>query len=406
MSVNSSFRQKNSQSAFKFKLQEEKYQEAQKQMDMKNMSVKLGGSQADFHKSLTSPMTNEQGETPFEIHNIDYNNNTIKLLVERYQKEIKDLKGYIHRVNSEIRKSSFNSVINIPDIPNTSNYMIPVTQPSHDTTKTPFHSHLNTDYGNNITKDIVIPELQELQNQNNKDYKNYYQTKSIYEDNIMSIKDDIIYRLNQTLDRFVNPDYLNPLFSVYDHHILFLEKENLNLKKEKEKDNQRLMEIVNENSFLRQENLFYKEENLKLLSNAVINNDKKVVYNEEFIQQLEERNNLLSRENELLTINYQKITKDFFDFKIEFNDKYQEFLNKITQFDALVSDHTILNQYYGELKNKNIITENKLNEGLEEISRLEIQRDNLLIDQQRLQQEIFSLKENNEFYKNHLNEDS
>lgn len=324
-----------SKHAFQFKLQEDKYNELHKQIDLKNMSVKFPN---EMHNSLKSPNLENNLKSHSEInskyqeiepHSIDFNNKAIKLLVDRYQTEISHLKSYILKVNTEIRKK-----INIP-----------------------------------------LPEIPSK----------------------IELND-----LDEMLERLVNPEYINPIFKIYDTNLKFLEEENKKLIKEKEKQDRIITELLQENSFLREENLYYKEETKKQVLNKIINSDTKFLYNEEFIKQVEDRSNLLSRENELLTINYSKITKDFFEFKIHLNDKYQEYLTKSTLFDRISNESRDKTSYIEQLTTKLTITENKLFEVVEYNSNLESFKENSIIEINRLKNEIEGLKESNEFLKKQI----
>lgn len=353
--------------AFKFQLQEQKYIEALKDADLKNLSVKMQDFNMNsmlYHDPPLSNNTNpninnnEEDKTQerFITHKLDYSNTAIKLLVDRYQREIKDLKSYIQKLNFEIRKSSLNSTINFPEIPinNISN----------------LDNMVNN--SNILYNDGTINK--NIQNKNDEEYSK------------------IIKKFNDLIDRFIAPEYLNPIFKIYDERIELIDKDNEQLKVKIRSLESRLIEYVNENSGLRENNLLLKSELKKVLSTKVENNEGKLIYNEEYISQLEDRNNLLSRENELITINYQKITKEYFDFKTVFNSKFQECTAKLSQYNVLLSEYEEMSKAFIETKKNLELTETKLFEVIEENDRIQERVEDLKFHRERLFNENEDLK--------------
>lgn len=351
--------------AFKFQLQEQKYIEALKDADLKNLSVKMQDFNMNsmiYHdpplSSNTNPNVNnnneeEKNQEIFVAHRLDHSNSAIKLLVERYQREIKDLKSYIQKLNFEIRKSSLNSAINFPEIPIKNN-----------------SDEISNKLLYNVDGNI----------------------KKIFKDNNDEEYTKIIKKFNDLIDRFIAPDYLNPIFKIYEERIELIDKDNETLKAKIRSLESRLIDYVNENSNLRENNLLLKSELKKVLNTKVENNEGKIVYNEEYISQLEDRNNLLSRENELITINYQKITKEYFDFKTIFNSKFQECSAKLSQYNVLLSEYEEMSKAFLETKKNLELTEAKLFEVIEENERIQERLEDLKFHRERLFNENEDLK--------------
>lgn len=336
----------NTKNAFEFQLQEQKYLEAFKETDLKNLSVKMknfNNTQSiiyqDPNYNNDVEVNNNDRNTPIP-HKLEYSNSAIKLLIDRYQREIKDLKSYIHQLNCEIRKSSLCN-FNFPEIP---------------------LSEMN-----NKTEHL-FPTNFDFKQSNEEDFKK------------------LTKKFSDLLDRFMDPEYLNPIFVIYKERVGLLENENEKLRHKIKSLETKLVDYANENNDIREMNILYKEELRKILSSKVEKNDGKVIYSEEYIVQLEDRNSLLSRENELLSINYQKITKEYYDFKSLFNSKFTECSEKLAQYNILYKEYEEVSRAFIETKNNLALTEGKLFEVMESNERMQERIEDLKFHRDRLLQ--------------------
>lgn len=324
----------NTSTAFKFPLQNDKYNETNN-YELKNKSVSFGYifKEVNDIKDNSSILKSKD--------NIDFNNITIKNIISRYNKTIESLKSYILRLNKEIRTSLIN-------------------------------------------ENIVFPDLNNEEN-DEKDGK------------------DNNEKVSKLLNNFIDPEYSNPIFSIYDKHIAFLENENKQFQDKMKYLESQLSDALRENQEIREDNLYYKNELHRVLHFKVQSSNVKVVNSEDFIKQIEERNDILSRENELLTINYQKVTKDFYDYKLQVHDSFQNYINKTSELNSSLNNNFDNKNYIEDLKNMLTIAENKVFESAEIISKLETNNEENCIIIEKMRNEIASLKESVEFYKKQLN---
>lgn len=266
----------------------------------------------------------------------------MKPAIEKFKNEISLLKSYINRLNKEIRKKYQN------EIPILDSYQL-------------------------NTQDDIKPN-------------NFLEISKF---------------LSDSFERLLNPDYLNPIFSIYDNHILNLENDlkyhkNLTLKYES-----KIEDLTKENLKLREKILIQSNDmkdiiETKLQNNTIIPND------EEFFKFLEERNDILSKENEILALNYQKVSKELLDFSLNYNEKYNESINKIELYDRLESEIKRLGFLLEDVMTKNQIYEKKFMALTNELSNIEIEKNNYMILCDQYKAENETLTEANLFYKNFI----
>ena len=280
---------------------------------------------------------------------IDHNNDYLKSLIGSSRNEINLLKGYINRLNKEIRKNM----------------------------------------------NMEIPLLENIQETTHKDE---------YE--------SLFNFFNESINRLINPEYLNPILSIYDNHIINLESEIKHYKGLCLKYENAVSGLVKENSNVREEILIKNNEMRELLKfklesgrgkdrdNLITNLSSPLDH--EFLTSLEERNNLLSRENEILAVNYQKINKELIDFSLTYSEKHKECLEKIQMYETFNEEFNKVNHALDNALLNGQVCESKVYELSEIITRLEIEYNNLKAECERYRLENISLVEANSFYKNYI----
>jgi len=307
----------------------------------------------EYRRNIISNQTNymtgnEQQEYFNNSNYLDYNNEYLKIMIEKFRDEISILKNYINRINREIRKNL----------------------------------------------KIEIPLMEE-----NRD-----PTIDIITKNKINDLESLVNFFNESLNRLINPEYLNPIFSIYDNHILNLENELKHYKILCSKHESEISELIKENNSLRDEILIKSDEMKDLLQMKVTSeaNSTKMPLDLNFIKSLEDRNNLLSKENEILAMNYQKVSKDLLDFSLEYSEKHKDNLEKIAIFDKVNEELIRINSCLDRSILKNQVTESKVYELTEVITRIEIEKENFKLEVERLRTENHSLNEANLFYKNYI----
>jgi hypothetical protein len=266
----------------------------------------------------------------------DFNNDFIKTLTDRYKKEIDLLKTYINKINGEIRK------------------------------------RLN----------IEIPLLSE-------------ESATKAED-----MNEFLVLLNDAFMRLQNPEYINPLFKLYEDLIGNLEGELKQYKQLCTRYEGKISDLTKENGSLR-ENLMVKTNELKDLLRVRV--DGKMIYDEDYIKQVDVRNDLLSRENEILLLNYQHLAKEFGNFQNLYSDKHKENLDKIALYDTISEELHRVNTVLDNAIYRAQVNETKTIELSEIVSRLELERSNLSTQVEHFRSENKSLAEAVDFYKNYIN---
>lgn len=279
---------------------------------------------------------------------LDHNNDFIKLLLEKHKNEILVLKSYINRLNKEIRKGM----------------------------------------------NIEVPLLGcEPENE-----KNSFSSNNL---------ESIFKYFEESINRLMNPDYLNPILSIYDNHILNLENEIRHYKSLSSKYESTINELTKENKTIR-EDILLKNSEIKELLRTKLENDPSgnglslLPIDMDFIKSLEERNNLLSKENELLALNYQKVSKELFEFSNNYSEKHREYVEKISVYDTLLEEFKKLNSALDSYMLKNQISESKIYELSDSIAKVEIEKENLRLECEKFRTENQSLIEANTFYKNYI----
>jgi hypothetical protein len=336
--------------AFKFSLQEEKINTMRRLANAKlkgaenNLDDDDNDNEARDKKSVTSYNDNSE--------HLDHNNIYLKSMIEKFKLEIETLKSYITRLNREIRKN------------------------------------LNMD----------IPGLNDL------DILNLHSNINSNEHN--SIDDTFVKFYNDSINRLLNPEYLNPIFSIYDNHIFNIENELKHYKQLCTKYETKITELSKENNSIR-ETVAIKcnelKDLLKIKNESDPNSNSNTILDLEFISALENRNNILSKENEILAINYQKVSKELFEFSMIYGEKHKESVEKIQLYDNLQHEYTKLTNILDSTIVKNQINENKIYELTELIAKNEIDKENLKLECNKFRSEISNLAEANNFYKNFIN---
>ena len=300
---------------------------------MKTTSI-LGSSINPFKLQLTQASILQNQQTINNDVPLDQANTYLQSLTEQYRKEITFLKQYISRINTEIRKN------------------------------------LN----------IQIPSLEEGLT--------------------LAIKDDSPVNqtsLNEWLNALINVDYINPLFTLYDTHIMNLENEIQHKQSLLGKYDRYVSDLVNENKVLRQQLEIRDSEFKNFLEIKTANEDgeSNIVIDREYVLKLEERNNLLSKENELLVIGYHALQKEMFELKQNVNQTFQTNNDKALAYDQLYL------MYEDAQNNINVLT-NKLKSGEGKIYELGDEKNKVEVENQNLKMQIGELQNENNILKQTL----
>ena len=265
-----------------------------------------------------------QANNPFimslDLKNLNLNKNKLdndkdkdysSSLVSKYQREILDLKNYIQKMNTQIRKN------------------------------------LNLE---------IIPSLEE-------GYASFSQRIKNGEEHSEKFQDTI----NEWMNRLFNVNYINPLITLYENYIQNLEEELKKSKEMNKKYENNIIKLVNENNDLRNK-LITKEEELKNfleVRNESGDGSSLIIMDRDYIMKVEERNQLLSKENEILLVNYNKLQNEFMQIKSgigsngnNYNDmKYQQlnqdFLKMQNDYKILLGEKDINQKKVIEISNKN-----------------------------------------------------
>jgi len=265
-----------------------------------------------------------QANNPFimslDLKNLNLNKNKLdndkdkdysSSLVSKYQREILDLKNYIQKMNTQIRKN------------------------------------LNLE---------IIPSLEEGYASFSQKIKNGEEHSEIFQDTI-----------NEWMNRLFNVNYINPLITLYENYIQNLEEELKKSKEMNKKYENNIIKLVNENNDLRNK-LITKEEELKNfleVRNESGDGSSLIIMDRDYIMKVEERNQLLSKENEILLVNYNKLQNEFMQIKSgigsngnNYNDmKYQQlnqdFLKMQNDYKILLGEKDINQKKVIEISNKN-----------------------------------------------------
>ena len=272
-----------------------------------------------------------QANNPFifslDLKNLNLNNNNntnldndkekdfSSSLVSKYQREILDLKNYIQKMNTQIRKN------------------------------------LNLE---------IIPSLEEGYETFSKKIKNGEGDSEKFQEVI-----------DEWMNRLFNVNYINPLITLYENYIQNLEEEFKNSIEMNKKYENNIIKLVNENNDLRNK-LIIKEEELKNfleVRNESGDGSSMIIMDRDFIMKVEERNQLLSKENEILLVNYNKLQNEFMQIKSgigsssnDFNDiKYQQLSQKYlkieNEYKIVLGQNEINQKKVIELANKNNMLE-------------------------------------------------
>ena len=129
-------------------------------------------------------------------------------------------------------------------------------------------------------------------------------------------------------------------------------------------------------------------------------NDDRVLYDEDYIKDMETRNNLLSRENEILAVNFQQVSKNLHDYQLNYNDKYKESVEKILQFDQVNSELYKTKEVLDKVILKSQYSDQKVNEMIEKLAKVEFFNEGLVYENERLNNEISNLNSTIAMYKN------
>jgi uncharacterized protein YjfI (DUF2170 family) len=206
---------------------------------------------------------------------------------------------------------------------------------------------------------------------------------------------------NDAFMRLQNPEYINPLFKLYDDHIGNMEVELKQYKLLCTKYESQITDLTKENNNLR-ENLMIKTNEFKDLLRVRVEG-KIMIYDEEYIKQVDVRNDLLSRENEILLLNYQNLSKEFTNFQSLYTDTHKEHLDKIALYDTISDELHRVNTVLDNAIYRAQVNENKVLELTGVISKLELERPNLIGQIEHLRSDNTSLTEAVDFYKNYIN---
>jgi len=115
---------------------------------------------------------------------------------------------------------------------------------------------------------------------------------------------------------------------------------------------------------------------------------------------METRNNLLSRENEILAVNFQQVSKNLHDYQLNYNDKYKESVEKILQFDQVNSELYKTKEVMDKVILKSQYSDQKVNEMIEKLAKVEFFNEGLVYENERLNNEISNLNSTIAMYKN------
>jgi hypothetical protein len=205
---------------------------------------------------------------------------------------------------------------------------------------------------------------------------------------------------NEAFMKLQNPEYVNPLFKLYEDHITSIENELKQYKQLCMKHEAQISDMVKENNTLR-ENLMVKTNELKDFLRVKV--DGKMMYDEEYIKQVDVRNDLLSRENEITFLNYQNLQKDFTNFQNLYSDKHKECLEKIALYDTISDELHRVTSVLDNAMYRAQFNENKTLELSEVVSKLELDNSNLISQMEHFKNDNKSLSEAVDFYKNYIN---
>jgi len=207
----------------------------------------------------------------------------------------------------------------------------------------------------------------------------------------------------ESISRMINPDYLNPLFSIYDKYIEDLESEVKSLKSTCSKYETVMSELTKENSVIRDKLSVKQNEMREMLRLKIEGSNRIIPLDIEYVNSLEERSDLLSKENEILAFNFQKVSRDLFEYKATYIDKYSEFTEKTEAYDIINERLDKITMAFDSAVVQNRINENTIINLTESVSRLEIENEKFRIQTENFRRENYSLHEANNFYKNFLN---
>ena len=260
-------------------------------------------------------------QVSYKTQAVDQTNEYIKVLIDQFRQEISMLKKYIEKINEEIRKN------------------------------------LN----------IQIPSFSEGFDLSVKNYISGEKASSL-DQNV----------LDEWLNKLINMDYINPLFSLYDTHIDNLNEELVKLKEQVKSYDSKISDLVNENNSLRSE-LKLRAEEMKKYLEVRINNetDSQIVMDYDYVKKLEERCNLLSKENDILSMNYTNLLKENLDIKYSLNNKFRIYNEKANDYDNLLSKYKNSIKSLQTLKSNLDTTQLKVLEINDRCIQLETQNKNL-----------------------------
>jgi hypothetical protein len=212
---------------------------------------------------------------------------------------------------------------------------------------------------------------------------------------------ELLKIFNESLSKLQNFEYINPIFKLYEENIKKLEEELKIYKKLNKSYENQITEFVKENNYLR-ECIIIKETELRDQYRIKLSNSDKMIYDEDYIRMVDERNNILSRENEIILNNFHKISQELLDYQIIFNEKHRENIEKINHFDNLKEELDRVNNIVDNLILNNKINEDKIVDLTDKNSKLEIDKNNLLLQIENLKNENKGINEALEFYKNYI----
>lgn len=294
---------------------------------------------------------------------LDYKNEIIKQISSKYQTEISDLKGYIIKLNNEVRKSNTGEEIIFPDV---------------------------SSYINEISTYMNISKI---------DKKKLSSIDLPVIDELMKYIEDLLLVFNRTVENMTNINYVSPIITLYEKRVHQLENELAENKQKQKRYETEISSLLNENSSLRNELLRQKSEIYRLISMKVINNKQEVVYDEEFIKILDERSKLLSHENQSITVNFYSLLDEYNLYKSQVSQKFNEFNEKCQLYDDLNNELLVKKDEVDELKSKLILAENQIYQCINDINKLTIDKETFQIENQRMKHDIDTLQEGLSFYK-------
>lgn len=294
---------------------------------------------------------------------LDYKNEIIKQISSKYQTEISDLKGYIIKLNNEVRKSNTGEEIIFPDV---------------------------SSYINEISTYMNISKI---------DKKKLSSIDLPVIDELMKYIEDLLLVFNRTVENMTNINYVSPIITLYEKRVHQLENELAENKQKQKRYETEISSLLNENSSLRNELFRQKSEIYRLISMKVINNKQEVVYDEEFIKILDERSKLLSHENQSITVNFYSLLDEYNLYKSQVSQKFNEFNEKCQSYDDLNNELLVKKDEVDELKSKLILAENQIYQCINDINILTIDKETFQIENQRMKHDIDTLQEGLSFYK-------